>query len=906
MIGRTLSHYTITSKLGEGGMGEVYAADDGQLGRAVAIKLLPEEFVSDPERLARFEREARLLAALDHQNIAGIYGLDEDDGKRFLVMQLVDGETLAEWIARGPVPLGEALGIARGIAEALEAAHSKGIIHRDLKPANVKVDGKGQVRVLDFGLAKALEGEPCDEESHPALTRSPTLTAQMTGAGALLGTAAYMSPEQARGEAADRRADLWALGVVLWEMLTGSRLFPGKTVTDTLAGVLRDQPQWESLPPETPTSVRRLLRRCLEREPEARLADAATARLELDDALAGRDQDPGAYREPTIAAPRWKAALPWAVAGAAVVALAATLVAARPTADEPSSAVRLEAAISETPLWVNLGSSVVLSPDGSRLAFVTDDSAGVQSLSMRSLDQLTPMTIASGPTGRTPYHPFFSPDGTWIGFVTPTELKKVPLTGGTPIALCSVDRSRGATWAADDTIVFSPSGSSGLMTVPASGGDPQPLTTLDEDRGEFSHRWPHAVPGGRAVVFTVGTRGINSADEATIALVSLETGERRDLYTGGYYAQVTPNGYLVFIRDATLFAIPFDIDRLEVVGSPAPVVQGITTEPGPGGAQYGFANNGTLVYVSGEVEVPQYPVVWVDREGGVSKLWDADSSYASPSVSPDGRRLALSIMRDNNWDVWVFDLDREVSTRLTFHEGYDADQFWSPDGTYIYFTSDRDGVAKPYRKRADGSGDADLLTDSEIEFYPLSASPDGKVLIGETNDDGIDITVLDLDQPGDPEPFVATPFSDRDPAFSPDGRWVAYSSDESGAAEVYVRPFPAAGGRWQVSDGGGRFPTWSADGRELFYRTDDGIMVATVETVGDTFRVGKARSLFEGNFRGGMFGISVFGYIFRDFDVAPDGEHFVMFPGDEDRAAKTHVTVVLDWLDELQRMLPSG
>jgi serine/threonine protein kinase len=905
MIGQTLSHYTITAKLGQGGMGEVYAADDSQLGRAVAIKLLPEEFVSDPERLARFEREARLLAALDHANIAGIYGLDEDDGKRFLVMQLVDGETLAEWIARGPVPLEEALGIARGIAEALEAAHSKGIIHRDLKPANVKVDGKGQVRVLDFGLAKALEGEPGDEESHPTLTRSPTLTAQMTGAGALLGTAAYMSPEQARGEAADRRADLWALGVVLWEMLTGSRLFPGKTVTDTLAGVLRDQPQWESLPPATPASVRRLLRRCLEREPDARLADAATARLELDDALAGRDQDPDAYREPTIATPRWKAALPWTVAGAAVVALAATLVAARPTAEAPSLPVRLEAAISETPLWVNLGSSVVLSPDGSRVAFVTDDSAGLRSLSLRSLDQLTPTTIATGPTGRTPYHPFFSPDGTWLGFVTPTEIKKVPVTGGTPIALCSVDRSRGAAWTADDTIVFSPSGSSALMQVPASGGDPQPLTTLDEAKGEFSHRWPHAVPGGRAVVFTVGARGINSADEATIALVSLETGERKDLYTGGYYAQVTPNGYLVFIRDATLFAIPFDLDRLEVVGSPAPVVQGITTEPGPGGAQYAFADDGTLVYVSGEVEVPQYPVVWVDRDGGVSRLWDNAASYASPSISPDGERLALSVLRDNNWDVWVYDLEREVSTRLTFHDGYDADQIWSADGTYIYFTSDRDGAAMPYRKRADGSGEAERLTDSEIEFYPLSVSPDDTVLIGETNNDGIDITVLNLDQPGDPEPFVATPFSDRDPAFSPDGHWVAYSSDESGIAEVYVRPFPASGGRWQVSDGGGRFPTWSADGRELFYRTDEGVMVAAVETTGGTFRVGKARPLFDGSFRGGMYGITVFGYIFRDFDVAPDGNSFVMFPDDEDRAAKTHVTVVFNWLDELARMLPS-
>jgi serine/threonine-protein kinase len=906
VIGQTLSHYKITDKLGQGGMGEVYSAQDSQLGRAVALKVLPEAFTSDPERLARFDREARLLAALDHPNIAAIYGVEEHNGTRFLVMQLVDGDTLADRIGRGPVPVEEALRFARGIAEALEAAHARGIIHRDLKPANVKVDGKGQIRVLDFGLAKALEGDPGDPDSHTELTKSPTLTAQMTGAGALLGTAAYMSPEQARGETADRRADLWALGVVLWEMLTGSRLFPGKTVTDTLAGVLRDEPDWESLPSETPASVRRLLRRCLERDPQARLADASTARLELEDALAGRDEDRDATHATLVATPGWRRALPWALFGTAAAALIATLLLSRPAAEPPARPVRLEAVVSEVPLWVPLGSSVVMSPDGSQMAFVVEDSSGIRTLYLRSLEQLTPVAIASGPSGRTPYHPFFSPDGTWLGFVTPNELKKVPVTGGTPIALCPVDRGRGATWAADDTIVFAPSGSSGLMQVPASGGQPRPLTTLDDARGEFSHRWPHAVPDGTAVVFTIGTEGITTADDATIAVVSLASGERKDLYVGGYYGQVTPSGHLVFIRDATLFAVPFDLDRLEVVGSPAPVVQGITTEPGPGGAQFSFAENGTLVYVSGEVEVPQYPVVWVDRDGGVSKLWEAKASYASPAVSPDGRRLALSVLRDSNWDVWVYDLEREVSTRLTFHDGYDADQIWSPDGRYLFYTSDQDGVQRPYRKRADGSGEAERLSDTEAPFYPLSATPDGKILIGETTGDGIDIAVLDVESGSELEPFLATSFDERDPMFSPDGRWVAYASDESGVAEVYVRPFPSAGGRWQVSDGGGRFPTWSADGQELFYRTENGIMVASVETDGDSFRVGKAGQLFEGDFRGGMTGISVFGYIFRDFDVAPDGRHFVMFPDDEDRVSKTHVTVVFNWFDELRRTLPTN
>jgi serine/threonine-protein kinase len=903
VIGQTLSHYKITSKLGEGGMGEVYGAEDSQLGRSVALKFLPEAFNQDSERLARFDREARLLAALEHPNIAPIYGLDQADGKRFLVMQLVDGETLQERISRGAVPLEEALRIAHGIAQALEAAHAKGIIHRDLKPANVKIDSGGQIRVLDFGLAKAIEGES-GNGSQPSLTKSPTMSAHMTGAGALLGTAAYMSPEQARGEPADRRADLWAFGVVLWEMLTGNQLFSGTTMSDTLAGVLRDQPEFGALPPETPAPVRRLLRRCLERDASSRLADASAARLEIEDALAGRDEDRSETAE-TAAAPAWKRALPWALAGAATIALAVTSISFWPGAEAPSTPLRLEAVITEDPLWANLGSSVVLSPDGSGLAFVAESRSGVRTLYLRSLEQLVPVALVSGPTGRTPYHPFFSPDGRWVGFVTPNELKKIPATGGTPITLCEVDRSRGATWTPNGTIVFAPDQGSGLLQVSENGGEPQPLTELDATRGELSHRWPHVIPGGRAVIFTAGNRESTTADEATIALVSLETGERKDLHAGGYYGQVTPTGHLVFIRDATLFAAPFDFDTLDLAGSPAPIVQGITTEPGPGGAQYSIASNGTLAYISGQVEVPEYPVVWVDREGGVSKLWDDKASYASPSVSPDGTRIALSVMRDNNWDVWVYDMVREVATRLTFDEAYDADQIWSNDGRYIYFTSNRDGPPGPYRKRADGSGQVERLSKTDIGFYPLTLSPDDSIMIGESEDNNIDITVLPVEEGSEPQPIIATQFSDRDPMLSPDGRWLAYASDESGAAEVYVRPFPEDGGRWQVSDGGGRFPTWSKDGRELFYRTDNGIMVAPVETSGGSFRVGKARTLFDGNFRGGIFGITVFGYIFRDFDVAPDGKRFVMFPAEEDRTAQTHVTVVLNWLDELNRTLPT-
>jgi len=907
MIGTTVAHYKIIDKLGEGGMGEVYRAHDSKLGREVAVKVLPELFIEDEDRLARFEREARMLAALDHANIAAIYGLEEQDGKRFLIMQLADGETLQERIARGPVSVQDSLKIARQIAEALESAHAKGIIHRDLKPANVKVDDQGQVKVLDFGLAKAIEGDPTTSGSHPSLMESPTLTAQMTGAGVLLGTAAYMSPEQARGEAADKRADLWAFGVVLWEMLTGNQLFVGKTMSDTLAGVLRDEPSLEALPHETPASVRRLLRRCLEREVHERLPDAATARLELEDALAGRSDVEEV--EPTgaaAAAPLWRRALPWALLAATVVVLAAVLLAGVTPRAPTGRQIRLNTELSTDPLFVNLGSAVVLSPDGSQIAYVSLGSDRTDTLWLRSLDQLDSLQIAFGPQGDNPYHPFFSPDGKWLGFATPGELKKVPVTGGTPMTLCDVERSRGATWTERDTVVLAPAGNGTLFTVPAAGGEPQPLTTLNEERNEFSHRWPFAVPGGQTVIYTVGHRNMTSADDGLIAAADLDSGESKILIEGGYYAQYVPTGHLVYMRDSTLFAVTFDPVRVELTGTPSPVVQGIVTNNGPGGAQYSFSSDGTLAYVSGTVELPQYPVVWVDRDGSSSSLWDTEAAYSGPAISPDGTKLALAVLREDNWDVWVYDLVREVATRLTFYDGYDADQFWSHDGEYLYFSSDRDGDARPYRKRADGSGDAEPMSQTEVNFFPLSVSPDGQWAIGESQSDNIDITILDLEAKGEPEPFLASEFMDRDPMFSPNGRWVAYSSNESGNYEIYVRPFPAAGGRWQVSDGGGRFPRWSGDGKELFYRTNEGIMSAKVGSSGESFTVGKAETLFEGTFRGGMFGIAIGGYIFHDYAVSLDGQRFVMFPGRDEEDANTHATLYFNWFDELERTLPTN
>ncbi len=907
MIGQDLSHYKITDKLGEGGMGVVWRAEDTTLGREVAIKVLPEAFAQDAERMARFEREARVLAALDHPHIASIYGLEEAEGRKFLVMQLAEGEDLQELISRGPVPLQKAVKIALQIAEALEAAHDKGIIHRDLKPANVKVSSDGQVKVLDFGLAKALDSGDPNSSGSGSLSLSPTLTAQMTEVGVLLGTAAYMSPEQARGELADRRADIWAFGVVLMEMLTGKTVYAGRTVSDTLAGVLAREPEWQELPDDLPRRIRKLLERCLEKETPDRLQAIGEARIALQQYLANPET------EVTLAAvaaqpaqPTWRRVLPGALFAASAVGLLTALVALWPEPPEPESPIRLEAVLADDPLFVDLGASVVLSPNGSRLVYVTDSDNG-RALFTRSLDQLAGTELAAGTVAEEPYHPFFSPDGQWVGYAVRNEIKKVPITGGTPITLCEVDASRGASWGPDDTIALAPDGSSELFTVSAAGGTPQPLTTLDEERRDFSHRWPQFTPDGKAVIYTVAFEGLTSADDAIIEAISLETGEQKVIHEGGYYARYIPTGHLVFIRDGTLFGMPFDVTRLEPTGSPAPLVEGITTNNGPGGAPFSSSTPGDFAYVSGEVGVPTYPIVWVDKDGKSTTLWETRGSYGEPTVSPDGKKLGISVLRDNQWDVWVYDLEREVATRLTFHDGYDADQAWTPDGKHLIFTSNRDGRENVYRKRADGSGEVERLVDSDEALYPFSVSGDGQFLAGEIQKGGnLDIYILPLDGSGEPEVFLATEFDDRYPDFSPDGRWITYASNESGRYEVYVRPYPPAGGKWQVSDGGGAWPKWSRDGRYLFYRTNSGIMEVSVEAAGDSLSIGTPKAVVDGPFRGGMFGIAVGGYMFGDYDVSPDGERFVMFPEDTDVAPKTHVTMVFNWFDELERTLPSG
>jgi len=901
MIGSSFSHYTVTSKLGEGGMGEVWQAEDTKLGRQVALKMLPDGFAQDPERLARFEREARVLASLSHPNIAGIHGLEEVDGKRFLVMELVEGQTLAERIQQGPMPIDEVVRIAKQIAEAVESAHEKGVVHRDLKPANVNITPDGTIKVLDFGLAKALVGDPLSGDSvDQDLSLSPTLTQAMTGMGVLLGTAGYMSPEQARGKPVDRRADIWAFGCILYEMLTGQRLFTGETATDVIGAVVHKDPDLDELPSKVPPQIRRLLERCLQKDANRRLQSIGDARIALQEWMENPEAEAAVAAE-TAQLPRWLLAA--GVVGAlAVGLLAGALLLGGSSAPEPVR--RSMIGIGGGGLFSGFGASVVLSPDGKTLAYVTGSGSEGGEIYLRPLDRFEPSVIASGGAGSAPYQPFFSPDGQWLGYVTTAELKKVSVAGGAPITLCKVDLSRGATWGSDETIVFSPAPRSGLMRVSSAGGEPQPLTTLGET--DISHRWPQWLPDGETVLFTSFLEGGDNFESANLEVVTVATGERKVIHRGGYHGRYVDTGHILYVHEGTMFALPFDVGKLEVRGSQMPVLENLETTVVQGAAQFDVANNGLLVYATESQQGDPFPVVWVDRDGRTEPLWSEPGLYANPELSPDGRKLSLSLLRGNNLDIWIYDLDRNVATRLTFDESYDADQIWSPDGRWLAFSSNRgSGNNAVYKKAADGSGEVELVVDPGDlpALYPTSWSPDGKWLAVWVASS--DIYVASVDS-GEITPFQATDFGEFNPSFSPDGRWVSYDSNESGRLEIYVRAFPAGGGKWQVSDGGGAEARWSDDGRQLFYRTDDGIMTVDVDGSGTNFQVGTPRKLFEGPFLGGTNGIAVGGFVFPDYTVTGDGQRFVMFAGREETSRPTSVRLVTNWFADLRRLTAAG
>ena len=885
--GTRLGQYEVLAPLGSGGMGEVYRARDTKLGRDVALKVLPDAFTLDRERIARFKREAQVLASINHPNIAAIYGVEDSTNVYALVLELVEGETLADRIAHGPVPLAEAMPIANQIAEALEAAHERGIIHRDLKPANIALRPDGTVKVLDFGLAKALDVAP--GSSDPSL--SPTFTTPaMTQVGVILGTAAYMSPEQARGRSVDHRADIWAFGVVLFEMLTGQRLHPGETVSDTLASVLKTEPLWNALPHATPSSLRRVLRSCLEKDPKRRLQAIGDRRLLVDDPV----QPATVSGSPSVTFV--------AVGMAAVLAVALvtlSVVHFREPLAVHTSAPMARVAIAlppESKLDHKVNPALALSPDGTRLTYVAVQGTNAPQLFLRVMDG-TAATPIAGTEGA--HSPFFSPDGQWIGFFAQGKLKKVPAAGGAPQVLCDAPVGLGGDWAAGDTIFFVPYNLGGVWRIAASGGTPEEITRLNRDTGEVSHRWPQALPGGKGLLLTVWVGP--GWDEKSLQLHVLATGERRVLAQGASSGRYVASGHLVYNRDGAqnLMALPFDLARLQVTGGPAVTLAEQVWESGAEGAQYAVSDAGTVAYVPSHARRYERRLVWVDRQGKVEPLPASARPYLDPRLSPDGQQLALS-SEESTERVWMYNFARSTLTALTSAGVSSQSPVWMPDGVRIVYRGTRKGYRNLYSKTADGSDDEQRLSTNESMHTPVSVSPDGTRLAFTEIDraTGNDIWMLSLGGNQQAEPFLATPASENNAHFSPDGHWIAYASDESGRFEVYVQPFPGPGRKWTISTNGGNEPVWSRDGREMFYRSGDAMMAVPI-TSQPTFAAGLPHQLFSGQFE--QTGTGTSGY-----DVSPDGRRFLMIQATEPEEPATQVSVVINWFEELRRLVPKG
>jgi Tol biopolymer transport system component len=880
-------------------MGEVYQARDTKLGREVAIKVLPRVLAMQSERLARFEREARLLASLNHANIAVLHGLEQSGDTHFLVMELVSGETLRERISRGPIPIKEALPLFQQLAEALEAAHEKGVVHRDLKPANIKVTEDGKLKVLDFGLAKAF-----GEDRPPAdLSQSPTITREGTETGVILGTAAYMSPEQARGKTLDKRTDIWSFGCVLYESLTGQASFLGETVSDTLVRILEKEPDWEALPEETPPFIRLLLHRCLQKDAKDRLHDIADARIEIRDA-SSEPIRAASTGELAAAPPGFqlvlKRAFPWVVAGILSVIAVVTLWApwrSEPLPERP--VVRSVTTLPPGQAIPNLGawgSTVALSADGSQLVYVAQEGDTWQ-LYRRPMDSFQAEPIPGTEGARAP---FLSPDGSWVAFYSNREVKKVSLRGGAPSAICGVQGTtfRAGYWGPDDAIVYGHC-TFGLVRVSAAGGAPEQFTSVSAIEDEANHVFPQLLPGGESVLFTIW----NSPKDSHIAVRRLDSGEQRIVAEPGTYGRYVPTGHLVYAWDGELLAVPFDLATFETVGLPVRVVDHILMEGNPRAAHFSISDNGSLVYVPGELVRDEGTLVWVDHTGGVVPLPFPPGGFG-PRVSPDGTQLVVSRPDESGAGkhLWAYELDRGVERRLTTERGADYWPIWTPDGRRVVYNSGRERRMNLYWKPVDGSGPEELLSESEGWLSPYSWSPDGILAYQESErpGEGFDIWVLSTEGGGEAHRLFHSENDEVHPAFSPDGRWLAYASNESGRHEVYVRLYPGPGAVTQISNDGGWEPLWSPDGREIYYRRNWGDQVMAVSFVAESTapRVGKPRLLFEGRYEEGLsYG--------RRYDLAPDGKRFLMIRESEPPPPPTQYNVVLNWFEELKRLVPT-
>ena len=904
-VGTRLGHYDVTALLGEGGMGQVWQATDTQLNRQVALKILPDAFATDPDRLARFTREAQILASLNHPNIAAIYGIEEAEGTRALVLELVEGPTLADRIRQGPIPLDEALPIAKQIAEALEAAHEASVIHRDLKPANIKVREDGTVKVLDFGLAKALDPNP---EGDPS--QSPTLTAAATQMGVILGTAAYMSPEQARGRPVDKRTDIWAFGAVLFEMLTGTKPFPGDDISQTLARVIDREPDWDALQTRMPAGLRTVLRRCLEKDPKRRIRDIGDVGLALDGAF--ETPTPPAPEATTAAQPKvWQRPSSVTLIAVLTAFIGALAVWTSTRVDVVQPALMQLAVVPPDTALLEFGGSdrnLAISRDGTQLAYISyaaGEATRVR-LSLRPLGEPGVTTLVGGVAGG-PYleAPFFAPDGEWVGLVgnTGRTLQKVLTIGGTPTTLyLSVRQIRGASWGADDQIVVGQRGA-GLLSVSAESGEaPEVLTTLDPDDGDLGHAWPSIIPGRQAVLFVMGTNVSRQ-----LAVLELDTRQVTKLGIEGTSPRYVQTGHLLYVGwDGTLRGVSFDVSRLEVTGTPVALVEGVMVKPEEGAANYGVSDDGRLVYVSeaGNVAGPRSaPLVWVARNGSVEPVETIPAHrYRRPLLSPDGERLLIHA----GDDFRIYELETGRETRVTtdgLSSGFGA---WAPTGAEVAYSSARgeSGEENVWVQQVDGSGVPRQLT-QDGRVHVDAWSPDGRTLIvhkHRPDNDGTDLYTVSLESP-DTEPEIWLLVGSA-PVFSPDGRFVAYLSTETRRSQLHIMPFPGPGGRLTVSVDGAIEPVWAANG-ELFYRrlSDYTMMVVTDPTP----LPGPPIELFEGTYPFG--GRQAF------YTVTGDGQRFLM-PADRLAAGaadpslpqpprvEPQINVVLNWFEELKRLVP--
>jgi serine/threonine-protein kinase len=896
-----LSHYRLIEKIGEGGMGVVWRAVDTNLDREVAIKVLPGEVAADSERLSRFEREAKLLAALNHPNIATVHGLHEAGGIRFLAMELAAGEDLSRRLSRGALSIDDSMRIGLQIAEAVEAAHDSGVIHRDLKPANIQIAPDGAAKVLDFGLAKAFEVDPT-AAGNPS--QSPTMTSAQTQAGVILGTAAYMSPEQAKGDVVDKRADIWAFGVVLLEMLTGRQTFKGNSIAETLALVITASPQWEQLPKATPPQIRRLLRRCLAKDPRRRLRDIGDARIAIAEVQSGEADDAVRERfEPGTPHPSWKRILPWGLTALLAVAFVGSW-ALRPSAPantgRAAGSVNLSAVLPDDELLfmanldLELMPALTISPSGDRVVYAaradqdqTIKERNALALRVRELSGFDTELLRGTENVEIP---FFSPDGRWIGFFDGRALAKVPATGGARVTLVEgIGNGVGASWGADGTIVFAHSYVGPLWTVSDSGGEARPVTTLAAR--ERSHRFPQLLPDGRSVIFTIKTEGILTFDDASIAIADLRTGKHRVLLEGGCYARYVPSGHLVYAREGGLLAAPFDLDSLSITGGAVPVLDDVITNFVTGAAQLDVSNNGTLVYVKGDYSGPT-TLSGIDRDTGAREVLAPGHYAALPHLSPDGQRLLMHGSAAND-HVLSIDLTRGTVARMTDASTNNILPIWGPEGKRIIFTTDRSGQEEIVSMPADGGEITQLVPPRGPPQEAYSFSPDGKIM---TINSGVrssrDIWIFDTEGDREARPFLETPFDEGDAVFSPDGRWITYSSNESGTLEIYAKSYLGPGGKFQLSTGGGFYPHWRVDGAELYYQTNTALMVVPVSWTPEP-RPGRPQVMAE------ISSVTPLGY-----DVSPDGKRFYVVELDVDRWQSNRLDVVLNWFEELKRLVP--